>query len=47
VTQAKALSESAAETTASTNGIPASQADLPVLGKRLASPHRQLVVAMI
>ena len=31
VTQAKALSESAAETTASTNGIPANQADLLVL----------------
>lgn len=31
VTQAKALSETAVETTASTNGIPASQADLPVL----------------
>ena len=31
VTQAKALSESAAETSASTNGIPSNQADLPVL----------------
>lgn len=31
VAQAKALSETAAETTASTNGIPTSQADLPFL----------------